>query len=357
MRRTELLRRKAVARALSFCALALGLSFPVAKAQVTSPSYELVVDGKEQRWTLLPAASNKAWRICALLPNGRDRYWWGVSWGLAEEAKRQGLQMGIYHANSYADLPMQKKQWADCVALGAQAFIIGAISADGLNQEIEAAIKDGKPVIDLINGVSAQTTSRSLVSFADMSRQAVDYLLRHAGERRVRVAWFPGPAGATWVQDGERGLKSRLVGEAVDLSFGGYGPTDAASQSTLVRKHLAEFGSPDYIIGNAVAIEFAARYLSQRPAAQPKLLAYYVNEEIVANIRKGLVLAAPTDKPVTQARISVDLAVRALQGQVLPKRVSPKIEILDRARLDSMDLSELLPPKGQWLVRQALQPL
>jgi len=324
-------------------------------AMALTPSFDVIADDKSQHWQLLSKAS-KAWRVCALLPNGRDKYWWGVSWGLAEEAKRLGLQMGIFHASSYADLSMQKRQWAECVAMGAQAYIIAAISADGLTQEIAEALSGGKPVIDLINGVSANTTSRSVVSFSDMASQTVNYLLRDAGGRQVRLAWFPGPDGAAWVQDGERGLMRSLIGSGVDLRFGGYGPTDGSTQSSLVRKHLELAGLPDYILGNAVAIEFAARYVNQRPAPRPKLLAYYATDEIVASIRNGLVLAAPTDRPVVQARISVDLAVRALQGESIPRRVGPTILMLDKSNVNSVDLSELLPPKGQWLVRQALPP-
>jgi hypothetical protein len=40
------------------------------------------------------ARARKAWRICALLPHARDKYFWGVSWGLSQEAARLGAQRG-----------------------------------------------------------------------------------------------------------------------------------------------------------------------------------------------------------------------------------------------------------------------
>lgn len=331
--------------------LTLSLALPAA-----AQSYEVVADGRRINYGMMERAS-QPWRICALLPHGKDRYWWGVSWGLAEQAKTLGVQLGIYQANSYADLPLQKKQWADCRALGAQAYILAAISADGLSEEIAQALAEKRPVIDLINGVSAEVTSRALVSFADMAAQTIAHVLRDAGARSgIKLAWFPGPADAAWVQDGERGLMDALSGKPVELRLGGRGPTDTKTQSTLVREHLERAGMPDYIVGNAVAIEFAARLVAQRPPPRPKLLAYYASAEVVDRIASGEVLAAPTDQPVLLARLSLDLAVRALQGQRVPKRVSPTILMLDKQSLPSVDMSRLLAPKGQWLVQQPLAP-
>ena len=46
------------------------------------------------------AATTKSWRVCALLPHGHDKFWWGVSWGLAEEAKQLNVKLGVYEAGS-----------------------------------------------------------------------------------------------------------------------------------------------------------------------------------------------------------------------------------------------------------------
>ncbi|MGG5874231.1 hypothetical protein ACQ4LH_21505, partial [Pseudomonas peli] len=44
----------------------------------------------------------------------------------------------------------------------------------------------------------------------------------------------------------------------------------------------------------------------------------------------------PTDSPVLQARIAVDLAVRALEGRAHARRVSPMIEMLDQVSLEQV---------------------
>ena len=56
-----------------------------------------------------------------------------VDYGVAEEAKQLGVQMQLLEAGGYTNLNKQISQIEDCVASGAEAVIIGAISLDGLN--------------------------------------------------------------------------------------------------------------------------------------------------------------------------------------------------------------------------------
>lgn len=171
-----------------------------------------------------------------MLPHGKDHYWWGVSWGLAEEAKRQGAHLGIYEAGGYENLPRQRRQLLDCVTNKADALIIGAISSEGLNDLVLQLKSSGIPVIDLINGIKSDAiTARSTVSFADMAATSIRYLLEHSQHQAATLAWFPSPAQAAWVQDAEQGLHQQLTGSRMTLLHGGYGATDNFSQATLVR--------------------------------------------------------------------------------------------------------------------------
>lgn len=70
-------------------------------------------DGMTQQYQPL-AKANKIWRICALLPHGKDHYWWGVAWGLSEEASRLGVMLGIYEAGGYDQPDKQRLQLQQC---------------------------------------------------------------------------------------------------------------------------------------------------------------------------------------------------------------------------------------------------
>lgn len=335
------------------CFLFCLLLAPLALAAQWFP-IDLEVDGQTTRYQPLARAS-QPWRLCALLPQGKDRYWWGVSWGLAEEARRQGVQLGIYEAGGYQYGNMQDAQLARCRQLGADALIIGAIHAGRLCDGIAAAQRAGVPTIDLINRTDCDSVrAHSRNDFNLMVRAAFDYLRRHSGERPVRVGWLPGPDGAGWVMDGERGLAEASVGSQVTLVDGGHGPADRIAQARLVRELLQREPNLDYLLANAEAADFAAQLIARHGGKGPLVVAIYANARVLEAIEAGRILAAPTDSPVIQARVAIDLAIRALEKQPLPTLVRPPILVLDRSSVGSFDRSRLMPPDGQWMVRQEL---
>ncbi|WP_271410246.1 TMAO reductase system periplasmic protein TorT [Pseudomonas sp. Q1-7] len=313
------------------------------------------VEGREASYRPLSGAS-KPWRICALLPHGMDRYWWGVAWGLDEEARRQGVHLGVYEAGGYQFPDMQRAQLARCIQLAADAYVVAAISAEGLCDEIALLRRDKLPVIDLINRVDCpDINARSQVDFADMAKAAVAYIRQHSQGRPLRVGWLPGPRDAGWVADAERGLAELDAGSGLTLVPGGYGPVDRSTQAVLVRQLLAREPALDYILGNAEAAAFAGQLVrSSGSRYQAQVVSLYATERVLEAIADGTVLAAPTDSPVIQARVAIDLAVRALEGKSLPERVSPKIEVIDRDNLERFDISHLMPPSGHWMIRQEL---
>ena len=315
--------------------------------------YPVQADGRMLDYQPLPVA-NQPWRICALLPHGKDRYWWGVAWGLDQEANRLGVRLGIYEAGGYEHAAMQLEQLDHCVAEGADAFVIASINTYDLCRAAEVQLQAGRPVIDLVNRLDcAGLSAHSRVDFADMARATLDYVIRHSAGRPIQIGWLPGPADAGWVQDAERGLREALPGTAVTLIHGGYGPVDRSRQAQLARELLKQHPQLDYVIGNAEAAAFAAQ-LVHNTGAGAQVLSLYATERVLEQIREGQVLAAPTDSPVIQARIALDLAVRGLQGETLPQLISPQIEMLDAVSLERFDLGRLMPPEGHWMIRQEL---
>lgn len=316
---------------------------------------EVLVDGRSASYRPLAKAS-KPWRICALLPHGMDRYWWGVAWGLDEEARRQGVQLGVYEAGGYQYPDMQRAQLTRCIQLAADAYVIAAITAQGLCDEIALLRRDKVPVIDLVNRIDCPgVTARSRVDFADMAKAALAYIQKHSRGRAVRVGWLPGPQDAGWVADAERGLQDALKDSSMTLVSGGYGPVDRSTQAVLVRQLLAREPELDYILGNAEAVSFAAQLVrSGGSRYRAKVVSLYATERVLESIEDGGILAAPTDSPVIQARVAIDLAVRALEGRKSPERVSPRIEVIDQKNLEHFEIGRLMPPSGHWMIRQEL---
>jgi periplasmic protein TorT len=128
------------------------------------PIYE-VVNGekKESTYEPLEKAAQK-WNICVLFPHMKDSFWVAVAFGVAEEAKRLGVQMTLLQAGGYENLPKQISQWDDCVASGAQAIVTGAISEAGMAKKCQEGLDKGIPQISTVNPVAdAKLTAKVFV--------------------------------------------------------------------------------------------------------------------------------------------------------------------------------------------------
>ncbi|AOF93395.1 TMAO reductase system periplasmic protein TorT [Sinorhizobium sp. RAC02] len=318
-------------------------------AQAIEPPF--AADGKPVDVKYEPLAkAEKPWNICVSFPHMKDAYWLGVDYGVAEQAKDLGVKMNLVDAGGYTELAKQISQIEDCVAGGAQAVVIGAISFDGLNNLVSEVTKKGIPVIDVINGISSpDLTAKSLVSFYTMGHETGAYLAKKhpAGSDPVKVGWFPGPAGAGWVEAAHKGFMEAVAGSAVTVLEPKFGDTGKEAQLKLVEDVLQAEPDVRYIAGTAVTAEAAQGLIRERGLkGQVELLAFYMTPGVYEGIKRGFILAAPADSMVIQGRIAIDQAVRALEGKELTKHVGPKIFVVDPSNVESVPQTNILPPDG-----------
>lgn len=337
----------AMALALSGSAMAAEwYPYPV---DVWDPPFNMDSPRSAADYEPLDKAAQK-WDICISFPHMKDAYWLGVDYGITEEAKRLGVKANVVEAGGYTELNTQISQIEDCVSAGADAVIIGAISFDGLNNLVAEVAGKGIPVIDVINGMSSDKLSaKSLVSFGEMGAKAGEFLAgKHpAGGEAAKVAWFPGPAGAGWVEAGNAGFQGAIKGSAVELVDTKYGDTGKEAQAKLVEDTLEAYPDLDYIVGTAVTAEAAVPILRARGLTdQVKIVSYYYTPGVDQGISRGQILAAPTDSTVIQGRIAVDQAVRILEGKDYLKHVGPKLYVVTQENHGEFDPSSTLAPDG-----------
>ncbi|MCB1416406.1 MAG: TMAO reductase system periplasmic protein TorT [Nitratireductor sp.] len=317
--------------------------------EVWDPPFNMESPRKTMDYVPLEKAEKK-WDLCISFPHMKDAYWLGVDYGVVEEAKRLGVKANVVEAGGYTELNTQISQIEDCVSAGANAVIIGAISFDGLNNLVSEIRAKDIPVIDVINGMSSDKLSaKSLVSFGEMGAKAGAYLaeLHPGGSEAVKAAWFPGPAGAGWVEAGNKGFTGAIEGSAVNLVETKYGDTGKEAQAKLVEDTLEAHPDLGYIVGTAVTAEAAVPILRSRGLeGQVKIISYYYTPGVDRGIARGQILAAPTDSTVIQGRIAVDQAVRILEGKDYQKHVGPALYVVTQENHGDFDPSSTLAPDG-----------
>lgn len=307
-----------------------------AKVQIYNPS---CTDGDTACWTdprndaakleigeyvpLTPDQVDKKHHLCVSFPHLKDSYWVGAAYGIIEEGKRLGQKITLVEAAGYTNLEKQISQIEDCVANGAEAVVIGAISGDGNAKQVDELRSKGVVVIDLINGINTEVDAKSLESYYNMGYISCKWVAdQHpAGSGQVKVAWFPGPPGAGWSVAGDQGCNAAVKGSDATLISTKWGDTGKEIQLKLVEDVIQAQTSGgetdlDYIVGTAPTVEGAVAAVRERGLRdQVKLVAYYYTPGMHLFIGRGSVAMAPTDQMIIQCRIAIDQAVRILEGK------------------------------------------
>lgn len=348
MKRSSLLAASAAAVLVTSAAYAADAWYPY-KIEVWEKAFDMASPRHMVEYSPLEKAAQK-WKICVSFPHMKDDYWLAVDYGAVDEAKRMGVSMQVLEAGGYTELNKQISQIENCVAGGAQAVIIGAISFDGLNGLVGQLAEKNIPVIDVINGISSDKLSaKSLVSFGEMGGKAGEYLvnLHPKGGEKAKVAWFPGPAGAGWVEAGNTGFTEAVKAGEIEIVDTKYGDTGKEAQLALLEDALTAHPDVNYIVGTAVTAEAAMQLVRDRGLEdQVKILSYYFTPGVYEGIKRGRILAAPTDSAVIQARVAVDQAVRILEGQSYEKHVGPQLYVIDSNNVETFDRNSSLAPDG-----------
>ena len=317
---------------------------------------------------LMPDEVDAKHHICVSFPHLVDSYWVGAAYGIIEEGTRLGQKISLIEAGGYDKLEKQLSQVEDCIANGAEILVLSAISAEGNIKQVNELRARGIPIVDLINGINTEVDAKSLESYYSMGRIACKWIAdQHpAGSGAVKLAWFPGPPGASWSVAGNQGCHDAVVGSDAEIISTKWAQTSKEAQLSLVENVIQAQTSGDdvdldYIVGVAPAVEGGMAALRDLGLQDEiKLVSYYYTPGMHQFVGRGSVAMAPTDQMIIQARISIDQAVRILEGK--PSATGGRPEFNDTGRMiehvqpvaamvtpenhGDFDTSTTLAPKG-----------
>lgn len=324
--------------------------FPTA-VDVWNPPFYMGSTTHREDYLPLEKAAQK-WKICVSFPHLKDPYWLAVNYGIITEARRQGVSVQLVEAGGYANLEKQLAQVEDCVAGGAQAVILSAISADGVKGLVDNLRSKGIAIIDLVNGITTEVDAKSLQSYVNLGQMACKHVVDHAGGAKKTLALFPGPAGAGWSTDSDIGCRKALEGSNVELVATKWGDTGKETQLRLVEEVIqaqTSGGSTrlDYIVGNSVTAEAAVLPVRDRELQdQIGIIATYYTIGNHIDLKRNAIVGGPTDQPVTQGRIAIDQAIRIIEKQPYLKHVGPALSMITAETLADFDEGHTLAPDG-----------
>jgi periplasmic protein TorT len=273
----------------------------------------------------------RPWRFFVLYPHLKDAYWLSVNFGMVEEARHLGVAFDVYEAGGYPNLERQIDQLKGCASDEFDAVILGTVSYAGLTAEVER-IARLKPVIAAVNDIDdSGITAKASVPWTEMGAAAGRFLARRhpKGSPAVSVAWFPGPLGAGWVTFVEAGFRSALEDSSAQIVITRFGDTGTEEQVLLVEEVLETLPEVDYLVGSGPMAEVAVPILRARGLeGKVQVVSTYLSHAVYRGVVRGRILSAPTDSPVVQGRLAIEMAVRAVEGSLAVRHAGPPISLV-----------------------------
>lgn len=303
--------------------------------------------GKKEVVDYSPVAkAAKPWNLCVLFPHMKDTFWVAVDYGIVQEAKREGVNMTLYEAGGYENLPKQLAQFDDCMAGNFDAIIVGPISEAGLTRKFREATSAGKPVISTVNPVSKSPyTAKMDVDFTVMGEQTGQFLIDFMKNQPARVVNFPGPAGSGWAEQFNQGFKNAIAKASnVKLLGEKFGDSGVAVQLGLIQNALQAYPDMNVIWGCAPAAEAGIGAVRQAGRNNVLILSSYENQAMLEAMNKGEILAFATQYPVLEGRAAIDTAVRILEKQPYIKSAQTIPSIIDKQDIGKINMGLVLAP-------------
>lgn len=301
---------------------------------------------QEIEYTPLEKAE-KPWNLCVLYPHLQDSYWVSLNYGLIEEAKRLGVKVTVFQAGGYTALPKQISQYDDCIASGADAIIIGAISEAGVAAKIGEGMGKGIVNVAVANPIlETPITARVTPDFYQKGFQTGEYAKKFLGDKQGQAVGFPGPQGSGWAETYMDGFRDATKTGNIKLLAEMFGEASVPAQLRLVEDALQTHPDMNVIWGGAPTAEAAIGARADAGRDDVTIVSSYENQTMLKAVQDGSVLAFATEYPVIMGRIGVDLAVRALEKKPHEKVLLVAPGIVTKDNVSTFDTTQIFAPEG-----------
>jgi protein TorT len=295
------------------------------------------------------AKAEKPYKLCVLFPHMKDSFWVAVAYGIVKQAEAMNVNMNLYEAGGYENLPKQLSQFDDCMASGPDAIIVGAISGAGLSKKFEEAKAKGVPVVGVTNPLPPNALpAANYVDFVAMGEVTGEGLLAQtkSGDK-LNIVTFPGPAGSGWAESFNEGFKKAVAKNPnAKILAEKFGDSGVAVQLQLIQDALQAYPSINVIWGTAPTAEAAIGAVAEAGRSDLRIVSSYENQAMLDALNRGDILAFATQYPVGEGAIAIDQAVRLIEKKPVMSLVQPVATVIDKTTVPKLQMDLVLAPSS-----------
>lgn len=294
-----------------------------------------------------PAASAEK-TIGFAMPDLASSFWISVTYGVDDEAKKEGVTVIKVNAGGDANASQQIAQIQDLIQRKVDAIIVGATNGDAVKAIVEQAVAAGIPVI----GGSSPPNSDKLAAVIgadhyDMGRLQAQCLSKAIGGKG-NVAMMVGPSGQYWSEQRAAGFTDTLAKEFPDVHVIADSrlADNRNAALTTAEDWIQRFpdlngiysATDDMAAGIITALKSADKLDSVRVSASN------LSPTAQQLLKDGELACTSIQQVVAQGRSALQQAVLAASGGTVEKQVVLPALLVTTDNLASIDLSSVVAP-------------
>ncbi len=294
-------------------------------------------------------APKKRYRIAVVPKSVAFDFWLAVRAGAEQAGKEEGVQIVWKGPSDERDIAGQRAILENFITQRVDAIVFAACDAKAMVTVAQKAIKAGIKVVTIDSGLDPDV-SLCFVATDNIKggRIAAETLAKLIGyEGKVGLIPFV-PGAATSIQR-EQGFKEGLKKfPKVKLVATLYSESDVTKGMQVTENMLT--AHPDLkgiFAANEPGAVGAAQVLRARKlSGKVKLVAFDAAPTEIKALQEGVIQALIVQNPFRMGYEGVKMAVKALRGEKIPKRIDTGVTVVRMENFNRPEIQRLLfPPK------------
>ena len=298
-------------------------------------------------------------RVVGVVPKGANHiFWQTVHAGALKAAQEFGFEVEWNAPTLEVDSSRQIEIVESMVNRRLAGIVLAPVDKQALVSVVERAAKAGVPVSIFDSGID---TGKIISYVATDNSEGGRMAARRMGEilgGKGKVAVIGFMPGSASTMDREHGFQDEIRSKfpGIDIVGMQFGMADRAKAMAVTENILtAHPGLAGVFADNESSSMGAVQALKSRAAKNVKMVAFDASEQLLADLREGVVDSIVVQNPFRMGYESTRAMGMKLSGQVPPRTLDSGVTLVKREDLEKPEIKELLFPDIQRYLRAPAQ--
>lgn len=282
-------------------------------------------------------AGTDAPKYALILKTLSSEFWQNMKTGAEEQAKKQGITLDVFAANSEDDVEGQVTLLQNAIGKGYKAIGVAPISAVNMNNAVAQATKAGVYIVnvdekfDMENLKSLGGAAQAFVTTnnVEVGKMAGDFIVKTLGEGSFDVAVIEGKAGNASGADRAKGATGSFTEAGYKIVASQPADWDGTKAFDLAQSYISKFGDLKAIYAANDTMAMGAQKAVEASGKKIMVVGTDGNTDAVESVQAGKLAATVKQDSAAVGAKSVDLLIDLVkQGAKIDVAAEPTVSFV-----------------------------